>query len=172
MFKARDYLNKNCLSNLYHTYIFPFLMDCLDVWGNASHCHLIPLFLTLEKIIRLITFSKHLGHTEPIFKSINIISLNSVYYYRIGLFMYKLSNGLRPEALNELNIKNNKIPHYETRNCDKYHIQTSTDSFSNVSAHIWNVITTNIDVNISFMQFKIVLNLYFHENEVILKYTK
>ena len=29
--------------------------------------------------------------------------------------------------------------------------------FSNVSARIWNVITTNIDVNISFMQLKIVL---------------
>ena len=55
----------------------------------------------------------------------------------------------------------NKIHHYTTRNCDKYHIQTSTDSFSNVSARIWNVITTNIDVNISFMQFKIVLNYIF-----------
>ena len=44
--------------------------------------------------------------------------------------------------------------------------------FSNVSARIWNVIKTNIDVNISFMQFKIVLKLYLHENEVILKYTK
>ena len=61
--------------------------------------------------------------------------------------MYKLSNGLLPEAINELHIKN-------------------------VSARIWNVITTNFDVNISFMQFKIVLKLYLHENEVILKYTK
>ena len=86
--------------------------------------------------------------------------------------MYKQSNGLLPEALNELYIKKNRIYHYPTRNCDKYNIQTSTDRFSNVSACIWNVITTNIDVNISFMQFKIVLKLYFHENEVILKYTK
>ena len=39
--------------------------------------------------------------------------------------------------------------------------------FSNVS-----VITTNIDVIISFMQFKNVLKLYLHKNEVILKYTK
>ena len=71
----------------------------------------------------------------------------------------------------ELYVKNNKIHHYPTRNCDKYHIQTSTDSFSN--ARIWNVITTNIDVNIiSFMQFKSVLKLYLHETEVILKYTK
>ena len=45
----------------------------------------------------------------------------------------KLSNGLFSEALNELYVKKNKIHHYPTRNCDKYHIQTSTDSFSNVS---------------------------------------
>ena len=51
-------------------------------------------------------------------------------------------------------LKNN---YYPNRNCEKYHIQTSTDSFSNESARIWNVITTNIDVNISFMQFTIVL---------------
>ena len=69
-------------------------------------------------------------------------------------------------------LKRRKIHYYPTRNCDKYHIQTSTGSFSNVSARIWNVITKNIDVNISFMQFKIVLKLYFHENEVILEYTK
>ena len=59
MFKARDYLNKNCLSNLYHTYIFPYFIYCIEVWGNACHCHLLPLFLTQEKIIWLITFSKH-----------------------------------------------------------------------------------------------------------------
>ena len=86
--------------------------------------------------------------------------------------MYKLSNELLPEALNELYIKKNKIHHYPTRNCAKYHIQPSTYGFSNVSARIWNVITTNIDVNISFMQFKIVFKLYIHENEAILKYTK
>ena len=82
--------------------------------------------------------------------------------------MHKLSNGLLPEALIELYVKNNKIHHYPTRNCDKYHIKTNTDSFSYVSARIWNVIKTNIDVNISCIHFKIVLKLY-HENEVILK---
>ena len=166
MFKARDYLNKKCLSNLYHTYIFPCLIYCIEVWGNASHC---LLLFTHKYIIRLITFSKHSTYTSPIFKSLNIIPLNN---YRIGLLGYKLSNGLLLEALNELYVKKNNIHHYPTRNCDKYNVQTSTDSFSNVSARIWNVITTNIDVNISFMQFKIGLQVYLHENEVILKYTK
>ena len=128
MFKARDYSNKNCLSNLYHTYIFPYLNYCIEVWGNASHCHLL-LFLTQNKIIRLITFLKHLAHTESIFKSLNILPLNSLYYHIIRLLMYKLANGLLAEALHELYIKKNKIHHYPTRNCEKYHIQTSTDIF-------------------------------------------
>ena len=44
--------------------------------------------------------------------------------------------------------------------------------FSNMSARIRNVITTNIDINISFMKFKHVFKLYFHKNEVIFKYTQ
>ena len=60
----------------------------------------------------------------------------------------------------------------QIRNCDKYHFQTSTYSFSNVSARIWNVITINIDVHISFMQFMSVLKLDLYKNEVILKYSK
>ena len=43
--------------------------------------------------------------------------------------MYKLYNRLRADALNELYVKKNKIHHYPTRNCDKYHIQTSTIRF-------------------------------------------
>ena len=172
MFKARDYLNKKSLSNLYHTYIFSYLIYCIEVWGNASHCHLLPLFLTQKKNIRVIIFSKQFAHTEPIFKSLNILPLNSLYYHIIGLLMYKLSNGLFPKTLNELYIQKNKIHHYPTRNCNKFHVQTSTDSLANLSACIWNVITTTIDVHSSFMQFKIVLKLYLHENEVILKYTK
>ena len=44
MFNAINYLNKNCLSNLYHTYIFPYLIYCIEVGSNASHCHPLPLF--------------------------------------------------------------------------------------------------------------------------------
>ena len=31
MYKARDYLNNIFLSNLYHTYIFPYLIYCIKV---------------------------------------------------------------------------------------------------------------------------------------------
>ena len=40
--------------------------------------------------------------------------------------------------------------------------------FTNVSARIWNVITTNIVVNISFMQSKSVLKLYLHKKDNVM----
>ena len=76
--------------------------------------------------------------------------------------MYKLYNGLFPEALNELYVKKNQI----------HHIQTSTDSFLNVSARIRHVNTTNIDVTILVMQFKSVLKVYLHKKSLILKNTR
>ena len=56
MYKARRYLSKNSLVNLYHSFVYPYLIYCIEVWGNASECHLDQLFLMQKKIIRIITF--------------------------------------------------------------------------------------------------------------------
>ena len=36
MFKARVALDKNSLMNLYYSYIYPYLIYCIEVWGTAS----------------------------------------------------------------------------------------------------------------------------------------
>ena len=38
--KARKYLNKKSLINLYHSFAFPYLTYCIEIWGNASDIHL------------------------------------------------------------------------------------------------------------------------------------
>ena len=35
MYKARKYLNKNSLKNLYLAYIYQYLTYCVEVWGNG-----------------------------------------------------------------------------------------------------------------------------------------
>ena len=37
--KARKYLNKKSLVNLYHSFVFPYLTYCIEIWGNASDIH-------------------------------------------------------------------------------------------------------------------------------------
>ena len=75
MYKAKKYLNKNSFKNLYHAYIYPYLTYCVEVWGCASKCQLNSLFLMQKQILRTMTFSPYLAHTDPLFKSLEIFKL-------------------------------------------------------------------------------------------------
>ena len=49
MYKARQYLNKSSLVNLYYSYVYPYLTYCIEVWGCAYPTHLQCLFLLPKK---------------------------------------------------------------------------------------------------------------------------
>ena len=48
--KARKYLNKKSLLNLYHAFAFPYLTYCIEIWGNASDVDLDVLLKVQKKI--------------------------------------------------------------------------------------------------------------------------
>ena len=57
MFKARTYLDRRSLINLYNAYIYPYLIYCVESWGNAAKCHLDPLYiLQQQKLLGLLLF--------------------------------------------------------------------------------------------------------------------
>ena len=48
--KARKYLNRKSLLNLYHANVFPYLTYCIKIWGNASDIHLDFLLKVQKKL--------------------------------------------------------------------------------------------------------------------------
>ena len=44
LYKARQFLDKKSLHNLYYSYIYSYLIYCIEVWGSACQSHLYPLF--------------------------------------------------------------------------------------------------------------------------------
>ena len=56
MYKARQYLNKSSLVNLYYSYVYPYLTYCIEVWGCAYPTHLQCLFLLQKKLFVLLHF--------------------------------------------------------------------------------------------------------------------
>ena len=44
--KARKVLKKKVLLQLYHSCVTPYLIYCLEIWGNESEKHLQPLITT------------------------------------------------------------------------------------------------------------------------------
>ena len=80
MFKARPVLDQNVLLTLYNSFVYPYLIYCIEIWGTASQTHLQPLFLAQKKVVRIITFSHYLAHTQPLFQSLLILPVAKSYF--------------------------------------------------------------------------------------------
>ena len=58
--RARRFFNRKTLLNLYHLFIFSYLIYCFKIWGNAAVIYLHPLNKLQKKIVRATTFSKYM----------------------------------------------------------------------------------------------------------------
>ena len=46
--RARKFFNKSALLKLYNSFVLPYLIYCVEIWGNASEIHILPI-ITLKK---------------------------------------------------------------------------------------------------------------------------
>ena len=109
MYQARKNLDKTSLVNLYNNYICPYLIYCVESWGNISKCYLDPLFLLQKKLLKIITFSWYDVYSQILFTDLNIQRLYNLMQNRIGFMMYILVNGLLPDVMKELYTTNDQI---------------------------------------------------------------
>ena len=59
-YKMRQYLGRTALVNLYYSLVFPYLIYCNEIWGNASSVHLDPIIKIQKRCVRIITYSDYL----------------------------------------------------------------------------------------------------------------
>ena len=77
------------------------------------------------------TYSTFYTHTAPIFKELQILTIDKL-VVQIAIVMYKFNNGLLPAVLNTLYKKNNEIHSYNTRH------ELGTQTFSNIMREFGN----------------------------------
>ena len=75
LLKIRKFIQNNTMRNMYFTFIYTYLIYCIEVWGNAHQMHLDPLMKIQKKSIQTITFSHYLAHSEPLFERLNILDM-------------------------------------------------------------------------------------------------
>ena len=95
--RARNFFNKKTLLNLYRKLIFPYLIYCVVIWGNAASIHLDPLIKLQKKIIRLITLSQYLEHTNALFVKLQFLPFKKLVIHRIRPQMIKKTWVIFPE---------------------------------------------------------------------------
>ena len=80
--KARKVLKKKVLLQLYHSFVTPYLIYCLEIWVNASDIHLQPLITTQYFFLIIITF-RHTALIQIFYLNISI-SFPSKNYFFLG----------------------------------------------------------------------------------------
>ena len=81
------------LQTLYSSLIIPHLTNGILIWGY----NLEGLFKLQKKAIRIIANRKYNDHTEPIFKSPNLLKLHDIFKLSVLKFYYNYCNDLLPK---------------------------------------------------------------------------
>ena len=157
--KAKRYLNSSCLRSLYFSFIYPYLTYCIEVWGSATRSRLNCLIVIQKKAIRIISNSGFRDHTDPLFKQLNLLTLNNIYIYQIGIFMFKNYQNVLPAAFDNMFQYNDEIHSYATRQKNQLRIPAvrSNCLYQTVRAKgvtIWNSIFLKLTVQCSIHSFK------------------
>ena len=150
---------KKVLRTIYMALIFSHINYCNLVWGGACKSVLEPLVKLQKRAIRIINKSAYLAHTDPIFKTLNILPLHEVFILNCLLFMYKCINlGKYPVFFLRLN-KYSETHNHNTRGNNllkppRSRLEICKNSFFVKGINTWNMIDIRIKLSKSIYIFK------------------
>lgn len=155
--KARKYLNSSSLISLYYSFIYPYLIYCVEVWGCACKTHLLPIMKIQRKALRIIlslSFSADLCST---FKETGILSFQQLFYFYSCLFVFKHKKGMLPSVFGTFFESPNH--EYRTRNQFTLNIPQCNSSLSQkriryIGVKVSNHLLDKIEWNNSYHAFK------------------
>ena len=148
---------------LYYSVFYPFLTYGVHVWGLTFPSFPTQLFIIQKKAIRIIAVSEPKSHSEPLFKSLNLLKLNDVIESQILSFVYQWSRRLLPPCFSEYFEFTSSVHFYSTRqSCNrnlyvtwvKYTTQYGLRSVKFTGPRLWNSLPTSITNSNSLRIFR------------------
>ena len=150
---------KHILKTLYMSLIQPYLNYCNIIWGSADKTSLESLVVLQKKALRIVSKVPYLEHTEPLFISLKILTIQQMYTLSCILFIFKcLYSGQYNEFRNRL-IRGNQYHSYNTRNNAYFRLPNISlknvrQSFFYTGIKKWNTLGPDVFVFKSKLEFK------------------
>ena len=163
--KARKIFKPPTLLTMYYSFIYPYFIYCIEVWGSASNSNLLPIVKLQKKAVRIIVSAKYKAHSEPIFKQLNMLPFKKLYEYFVLLFMFKFANNLLPLIFENMFVQNTAICSYNTRQSNKlqipkYKTTAIHKTICYTGVKLWNTIIDHLTINCTIFTFKWKLRKY------------
>ena len=145
--------------------------------GKCSQQSCSPLIKLQNKILKIITPSHRYINKEQLYARSGILPFKILVKHRIGMLMYKLSNGNVPKPLLNIYKSNKDIHTHFTRQTHHFRSRRGNTefvyrTFAFQSVFIWNKIIPNLDISVPFTRFKHLLKEFLLSNDISFRYTK
>ena len=89
IYKAKQFFeNSFVLRTLYCSLILPYLMYCMEIWGNTYKYNLKGIVLLQKRAIRIISGANRLAHTNKLFYDLKLLKLNDMVEYQSNFDNY------------------------------------------------------------------------------------
>ena len=111
--KLKNEFPTSILKSIYNTLILPHLNYCVLCWKSQTN----RIHLLQKRAIRNINNANYRAHSEPIFKSLNLLKINDISYLSILKFYSKLINANLPHNFDSFKPQlANGVSHYNLKN--------------------------------------------------------
>jgi len=155
----KNTLGSKQLKMLYYSLIHPYLTYGIVLWGAANKKHINKLRILQNKSVRKINKSKYNDSAAPIYASLNIPNIQTIYEVELSKLMYQHVHSTLPSPLQQLFTFNSHTYDYNTRHKNDPHItQRRTElvskSFLHKAPQLWLSIPSNIKQSHTMESFK------------------
>jgi len=112
--RSKYFLNKHSLLLLYNALVLPYISYCCIVWGFTYPTYINKIEILQKRVVRIIDNQHRLAHSDPIFKTLNILKVKDIARQQLITVIHKTFNGSLATELDALFIFAN-TPYITTR---------------------------------------------------------
>jgi hypothetical protein len=129
--QVKHVLPIECLKTLYYSLINSHFSYGILAWGNADKTTLKRFIMLQKSAIRVINRKSYNSHTDPLFKTSNILKIRDLFEYQSILFMFDYLHNSLPMSFDKMFFRNSEFPNARcTRQSNLFNIPRSESCFA------------------------------------------
>jgi hypothetical protein len=106
MRSAKNFITPRALKSVYYALFHSNLIYCIQVWSVTSKSNLNHIISLQKRAIRLICNARYNEHSDPLFKTSQILPFNKLVLFFNLQFMQHYKEGFLPNSFNNVWLKN------------------------------------------------------------------
>ena len=101
IYKAKPYLSKYNLTNLYYSFIHCYINYGNIVWASSPQSKLQKIYRKQKQMIRLISGENRYTHSRPLMKSLKLLNIYQINMLQHLIFMFEVKHTLIPNIFQD-----------------------------------------------------------------------